>query len=197
MTAEKRVCCDEGLWETGGNEPTIKPMLELLSQWDYWPHAHKQCGTVNEAIAFLKRKWGKSDYGSVLFFATHGSPGSITFSKSKEESISLCDLAHANCLYENCQDCYVHFSACNVLQDEAAVRYFLEETGAAAVSGYMTDVGWAESSKPALPLDLMLLNQLCVEKVDFSDGRSLRKLLRIEGDLRRRFGDCLFRIVQR
>ena len=192
----RRICCVEGFYEYGDKEPTIKPMLELLSQWDYWPHVHMQCGTVHLAKAFLGEKWNESDYNSVLFFATHGSAGSITLSES--ESISLGELARDGCLSGQCEGCYVHFSACNVLEDESAVRDFLQETGAAAVSGYRTDVGWAENDKPALPLDLMLLNQLYEKGIDFSDAKSFRpKLRKIELNLQRRFGDCQFRIVQR
>ncbi len=192
----RRICCVEGFYEYGGKEPTIKPMLELLSQWEYWPHVHVQCGTADEAIGFLGKKWNESDYNSVLFFATHGSAGSITLSESS--SISLGELARADCLSGQCVGCYVHFSACNVLEDESAVRDFLQETGAAAVSGYRTDVGWAENDKPALPLDLMLLNQLYEKGIDFSDAKSFRpKLKKMELNLQRRFGDCQFEIVQR
>ena len=197
MTAKKRVCCVEGLWENGGKEPTIKPMLKMLTQWDYWPHVHKRCGTVKMAKAFLAEKWKESDYNSVLFFATHGSAGSITLSES--ESISLYKLARDGCLSGQCEGCYVHFSACNVLEDETAVKDFLKETGAAAVSGYRTDVGWAENSKPALLSDLMLLNALWEADIDFSRGKRRWRtdLKTIEGDLQRRFGDCQFEIVQR
>ncbi len=197
MTANNgRVCCVEGLYEYGCEEPSIKPMLELLSQWGYWPHVHVQCGTVDLASAFLREKWNESAYGSVLFFATHGSPGCITLSESNEEWINLGDLAVV--LSDQCEECYVHFSACNVLQDKTAVDAFLRITGATAVSGYRTDVGWAESAKPALPLDLMLLNQLWQAEIDFSNRRSFRpKLDKIELDLQRRFGDCQFEIVQK
>ena len=197
MTAKKRVCCVEGLWETGGKEPTIKPMLKMLTQWDYWPHVHKRCGTVKMAKAFLAEKWKESANGSVLFFATHGSPGSITLSNSKKEWICLGELAR--CLSGQCVGCYVHFSACNVLEDETAVKDFLKETGAAAVSGYRTDVGWAENSKPALLSDLMLLNALWEADIDFSrrKRRWRTDLKTIELDLQRRFGDCQFEIVQR
>ena len=197
MTANKRVCCVEGLWETGGKEPTIKPMLKMLTQWDYWPHVHKRCGTVEMAKAFLAEKWKESANGSVLFFATHGSPGWITLSNSKKEWICLGVLAR--CLSGQCKGRYVHFSACDVLKREVAVKNFLEKTGAAAVSGYRTDVGWAEAEKPALLSDLMLLNALWEADIDFSPGkRKWRNDLKtIEGDLQRRFGDCQFEIVQR
>ena len=33
---ERRICCVEAFWEDEGQvvEPTIKPMLEMLSQWE-------------------------------------------------------------------------------------------------------------------------------------------------------------------
>ena len=148
MTAKqsRRVCCVEGLYEYGGKEPTIKPMLQLLTQWGYWPHVYKRCKTVQQAKAFLRKDWNESTYDSVLFFATHGEPGRIALSEG--ESISLGDLARDDCLWGQCERCYVHFSACDVLENKDAVEDFLRETGAAAVSGYRTDVGWAETKNP-------------------------------------------------
>lgn len=194
---QKRVCCVEALWEDDGNEPTIKPMLELLTQWKYWPHVHIQCGTVDLAKAFLKEKWNESPANSVLFFAAHGSPGSITLSNYNEESICLYELA--DFLAGQCNGRYVHFSACSVLKNMNAVDYFLENTGAAAVSGYRTDTGWAEADKPALLSDLMMLNALWEGGLDFSPRkRKWREGLKtIECDLKRRFFDCKFKIVQR
>ena len=196
---KKRICCIEAYWEDEGQvaEPTIKPMLEMLCQWGYWPHIHTKCGTVAEAKKFLEDEWNESPKGSVLFFATHGSPGWITFSNSREEWICLRDLAH--CLSGQCKGRYVHISACNVFEDKTVVQNFLRKTGAAAVSGYRTDVGWAETEKPAVLSDLMLLNALWEAVLDFSPGkRKWRNDLKtIEGDVQRRFGDCQFEIVQR
>ena len=201
MTEYERVVCVEGLYEYDDDtEPSIKPMLELLSQWGYWPHAHLQCGTVDFAKAFLREKWSESVIGSVLFFSCHGSEEGITLSDANEEWISLGDLAVflATECEGGCDQCLVHFSACNVLEDKTAVNAFLEVTRAAAVSGYRTDVGWADKEKPALPLDLMLLNQLWLKNIDFSKPRSYKpKLKNIELDLQRRFGDCQFEIVRR
>ncbi len=198
MTANKnrRICCVEGLHEDGGKQPTIKPMLKLLTQWDYWPHVHKQCKTIQEAKAFLRKYWRDSTDDSVLFFFTHGEPGRITLSEG--ESISLGDLAHDDCLRDQCQSRYVHFCACDVLEDKSAIEDFLRETGAAAVSGYRTDVGWADSDKPAVLSDLMLLNQLWEADIGFSDLRQFKTPLKqIEGDLQRRFGDCEFKMMVR
>lgn len=133
-------------------------------------------------------------YGSVLYFASHGSEGSVTL--SDRESIDLRCLGQEACLWGQCVGCYVHFSACNVFENEDAVRDFLVQTGAAAVSGYRTDVGWAESKKPAVPLDLMLFNHLWevgLERFD-ADG-AIEKLEAVEHDLQRRFGDCQFNIM--
>ena len=193
----RRICCVEGVYGYGdsGDEPSIKPMLELLSQWEYWPHVWERCRTVDQMKLFLADSWSQSDYGSVLYFASHGCPGRIELS-SDEESIDLRALARTECLWGQCVGCYVHFSACNVLEDRAAAENFLRETGAAAVSGYRTDVGWAENEKPALPLELMLFNELWETQVRrFDDRGAMKELEMIEGDLQRRFGDCEFSIV--
>jgi len=192
--ARRRICCVEGIYEYGDSddEPSIKPMLELLSQWEYWPHVWERCRTVEQMRLFLADRWSQSGPGSVLYFASHGGPGSIQLS-SEKESIKLKKLAKMDCLKGKCKGCYVHFSACNVLEDETAVNDFLRETGAAAVSGYRTDVGWAESEKPAVPLDLMLFNQLWEAPVKRFNSRTAKaKLEEIEGDLKRRFCDCEF-----
>lgn len=196
MTADRRrICCVEGVYGHGNSddEPSIKPMLELLSQWEYWPHVWERCRTVEHMKLFLADRWSQSAYGSVLYFASHGSPGSIQLSSDKE-SIDLRTLA-GDCLRQQCVGCYVHFSACNILEDEAAVEHFLRETGAAAVSGYRTDVGWAELEKPAVPLDLMLFNQLWEAPVKrFDDRTAIASLEKIKGALQRRFHDCEFNI---
>ena len=99
-------------------------------------------------------------------------------------------------LWQQCVGCYVHFSACNVFEDAGAVKRFRNETGAAAVSGYRTDVGWVDMRKPALALDLMLMNLLWEAGIDFLNPRSFRpRLRRLEEDLQRRFGDCQFSIA--
>ena len=193
---DRRICCVEGFYEYEDEdqaEPTIKPMLQMLSQWKYWPHCHNKCRTIDHAKRFLGKTWRESPDNSVLFFATHGCPGKVTLSKS----ISLGKLG--DCLSGQCKSRYVHFSACNVLEDKTAVEEFLRKTGAAAVSGYRTDVGWAGNEKPAVLSDLMLLNQLWEADIDFSPRkRKWRKALeKIELDLQRRFGDCQFKIVQR
>lgn len=169
-------------------------MLELLSQWEYWPHVWERCRTLGQMKSFLADSWNQSDYGSVLYFASHGSEGSITL--SDRESIDLRSLGQEPCLWGQCVGCYVHFSACNVFENEAAVHDFIASTGAAAVSGYRTDVGWAESKKPAVPLDLMLFNQLWETGLErFDDDGTIEKLEAVEHDLQRRFGDCQFKMV--
>ena len=197
----RRICCVEAFWEDEDQvvEPTIGPMLETLFQWKYWPHVHTKCGTIAEVKWFLGKEWIESDYGSVLFFATHGCGSPALIKLSEGESISLRKLAGSGWLAGQCEGRLVHFSACNILEDKDAVDFFLQKTGAAAVSGYGTDVGWAGSSKPALLSDLMLLNQLSEAEIDFaSDHESFREpLAEIEVDLQRRFCDCQFRIVQR
>lgn len=187
----------EGVYGYGGSydEPSIKPMLDLLSQWEYWPHVYERCRVKKQMELFLVDRWAQSNYGSVLYFATHGQPGRISL-RADAASIPLEDLGRTDALSGQCVGCHVHFSACNVLEDESAVRYFLRETGAVAASGYRTAVGWAESSRPAVPLDLMLFNQLWERDVDFSNARSFKpKLRKIEEDLQRRFGDSEFKIV--
>ena len=196
MVGTRRICCIEGEWGYGGTkeEPSIKPILGMFAQWEYWPFVHKRCLTTAEAEAFLNREWGASGYGSVLYLATHGAKGSVEL--SDDETFSLQKLANTEALWGQCVGAYVHVSACNVLEDESAAKVFLRETGAAAISGYQTDVGWAEPRKPALPLDIMLLNQLWEEDIDLQDsGDCRRKLRTIEEDLQRRFGDCQFKIM--
>lgn len=198
-TAEDpRICCVEANYEYGGEEPTIKPMLEMLSQWGYWPHVHLQCGTADLAKAFLREKWHRSAVGSVLLFAVHGSPGCITLSElSGDQSISLECLARS-CLAGACRGRYVHFSACNVFENRGAAEDYQREIGATAVSWYGEEVGWAEADKPALLADLMLLNALSEAEINFCDRSDFRpKLGQIERDMQERFFDCQFEMVCR
>ena len=195
MTKKKpRIVCLEGLYdEKNTPEPTIKPMLEMFKQWGYWDYCWQQTGQTVEAKEFLAEAWSQSEYGSVLYIASHGSAGSIDLSTG--QSISLSDLCVDPILWQQCVGCYVHFSACNIIDNADAVNHFREETGAAAVSGYRTDVGWLDMRKPAFALDLMLMNHLSEAKLDFSEPDSYTsKLQAIEEELQLRFGDCQFSI---
>ena len=172
----RRICCIEGFYEYEDeeqSEPTIRHMLDMLAQWSYWPNVYTKCGTLAEAKWFLGKEWRNSAYDSVLLFSTHGDDrGNISFG---EGSISLGELGVTIGWGASARGGLVHFSACYVLKDKRAVDDFLRETSATAVSGYGTDVGWAEYEKPGLLSDLMLLSALWEGEINFSDGRKLQE----------------------
>ena len=200
MKKQRRICCVEGVYGEyeSLDEPSIRPMLELLSQWEYWPHVYERCRVIDQMTAFLSdRWWPQSKAGSILYFATHGWPGGISLTdEESDESDAICLRELGRVLSGKCDGRFVHFSGCDVLKDKDAVRHFLKETAATAVSGYGTEVGWAELRKSTVPLELMLFNRLWEKKVDFSDRKNFGPELRkIKKDLQCRFSDSKFKIV--
>ena len=196
------IYCIEGHWQYDPDDPTaepsVEPLLQMLCRGRPWNYVRRNAATDGELFYWMKHEWKKCPKGSILYFATHGDEGAISLERGNESPlVSIEELGKRI----DCGRRLVHFSACSTLAcDEDRVRFFMEKSGAAAVSGYRTDVGWAsELWPPAALCDLMLFSEIADQEIDLSDmsdGRkaSRRKLLRLRDRLQKRFCDCRFHL---
>ena len=195
------IYCIEGHWHEADDptvEPSVEPLLQMLHRRGLWNYVRRNAGTDDELFYWMRHEWSELSAGSILYFATHGEEGKIALGSDEQHysSVPIEKLAEIDC-----RGCLVHFSACSTLAcDEDRIRFFMEKSGAAAVSGYRTDVGWTSKSwPPAALLDLMLFSVIGEENIDLSDlsdGRSTssRRLRALKEDLQKRFYDCCFQL---
>ena len=203
----KRIYCIEGHWDYGNREvePSVQPMLEQMRNMGLWDYARRDCATMEELKYFLRREWHRCNYGSILYFATHGAPGEVWL--SDDHVVALEQLGAE--LEGQCGDCLVHFGGCHVMAaGEAQLDAFMEKTGAMGVSGYKVEAGWTSAldgggrrqpvpGAPALALELLFFSTIHTEGIQLTDGRQFRKLRRLAANLQSRFQDCEFELKTR
>lgn len=125
-------------------------MLDLLWHWGDWnvPYIHRDIGTRDEFDYYL-RKWAQrqADRFPILYLATHGDSGEITFGdwRRSRNHVTLDQIAEQ--LEDRCHGRIVHFGACEVLATRSRdIRRFLNKTGLLAVSGYQSQVEWFDGT---------------------------------------------------
>lgn len=200
MKKKRRIYCVEGVWNYGDQEvePSVAPMLEMLKSQDLWAYARRDCATVPEFKYYIEWEWPRCREGSVLYIASHGSPGGIQLSEG--HPLGLDTLGEH--LAESCNGCLVHLGGCKVLHgDEHVVRHkvknFLDRTQAMGISGYGVETGWTDNWAPALALELMLFSSIKTEDLHLENGRHFPALRRIAAKLQARFDDCEFDLYTR
>lgn len=194
------IYCIEGVW---GYEGSVEPMLEMLRKLGQWDYRRRDCATAAELKYYLDNEW--EPHGSrrqrpkysVLYLATHGSPGSITL--SGDEYFGLDTLGEW--LEGRCQNCLVHFGGCEILggkdvnATDQRIKTFLRKTEARGISGYGKPVGWTDVRGPAaVALELMLFSTISTEQINLADGRSFRKLTKPVNELKKKFEKCEFNL---
>lgn len=195
MKLEKRIYCIEGIWDCGAQEvePSVEPILEMLSRLGQWAYARRDCATTGDLKYYLEHEWRRCRPGSVLYIAAHGTPGTISLSENHD-----LDMETLGSLLEGaCRNCLVHFASCEVLggnRDDVRqrVKRFLAKTGAMGVSGYSVEAGWAGTSAPAMALELMLFSSIQDERIDLANSKHVPALRRLVANLQKRFEDCEF-----
>ncbi len=137
------VMCLEGPWHDDlHRRGTVRPMLEMLESVGACSHIHRDVNTTEEARNLL-RKWSQAKYShwSVLYLASHGSKGQISFGR---EDVTLDELGEW--LEGRCTGRVVYFGACAVMRDSNAVAAFARRTKASHVLGYTTNIDWIDAA---------------------------------------------------
>lgn len=148
---ENGIFCLEGEWEPDlRSRQSVLPMLELLERFGEVKFIHRDVATVGEVQRYLK-VWQQQRYKDycVLYLATHGSKGNVTW--SARNTSSLDELGEA--LTGTAKGCYIYFGSCLTLFNSAEVQRFADRTGAEGVLGYRRSVNWIETAA----FDVLLL----------------------------------------
>ena len=153
-------CLEVGEWYGSLKEKTsVEPMLELLRQSPLRvPFIHRDIATEGE-LRFYLSKWvqGRHRAYPILYLAFHGSPGCINLNKEngRPTTIGTDDLfSH---LEGKCKGRIVHFGACSVLDVHGkTMNRSLAQSGAAAISGFRSDVDWTQAAF----LEMLYLSEL-------------------------------------
>lgn len=191
------IYCVEGHWHAADDptkEPSVEPLLQMLDRLGLWNNVRRNAATDDELFYWMRNEWYKCAEGSILYFATHGGEGEVWLGSDEQHysSVPLEKLSEIDC-----SGCLVHFSGCSTLAcDENRVQFFLEKSGASAVSGYRGDVGWTSRRfPPAALLDLMLFSVIADEGInvkDLNSGNVQRDLLNLRKGLQMKFPECGF-----
>lgn len=185
--------CIEGHWHEADDdpsvEPSVEPLLQMLHRRGSWRYVRRDAATAGELFYWMNNEWSACSKCKILYFATHGAEGEIHLgSEERSSTVPIEKLAEINC-----SGCLVHFSGCSILScGEDRVRFFMEKSGAAAVSGYRADVGWTSRSWPPAALCDLMLFSMIIEEGILLDGRSKPRLRTVTEELQNRFGDCCF-----
>ncbi|TDB70423.1 DUF6642 family protein [Micromonospora sp. KC723] len=139
------VFCVEGQWHRDLHERgSVLPTLELLERLGRIRFIHKDAATRDELFYFLDR-WLLKQYADyrVGFFAMHGEPSRLCL--TDWDSVALADVAER--MAGRCEGRRLYFGSCSVLRaSDAALRAFLDVTGAALICGFTREVDWVESA---------------------------------------------------
>lgn len=188
------------------SDATVEPILQYLKQNDYWDYRYRDVATTAELAYYLDKEWALCRVGSILYLSTHAGPGCITLSSGNDVYVTA-DLKRASRSEEDDltwllsgwsqENCHIHFGGCAVMANaDEWVEDFLENTGAAVVSGFKQDnIGWSDLEIPGVLAEAMLFSAL--SDVNYGDGRNYKKrLLKIKSRMDDRFDDCDFSIKQ-
>lgn len=168
-------------------------MLEAArTQQPSWQITRRNCATTSELIFWLNQGWSDCPVGSILYLATHGTPGCVTLSDGHD--ICLEQLAMYLQEAGNCSGCMVHFSGCRIMAtDLDRIGHFIRGTHASAVSGYAEDVGWLDQETPALSLEMEMFGRITPYDLTHFRQRHER-LITLRQDLQRRWDECGFKL---
>ena len=174
-------------------EPSVEPMLTLLSTLGHWNYVRRNAATAGELFYWIEHEWWKYPEGSILYIATHGAEGEIWLSTKEGYSsgVPIEKLA----MEADCSGCLVHFGGCATIagsQIDSRIQSFMDRTGAIGVSGYGDEVGWVDRWRPALALEMMLFSSIKAEGIKLAHGGSNKRLTGLRDDLQVRFPECKF-----
>ncbi len=156
------VLCLESFWHDrlDGDRLSVRPLLELLHTTRGTKYIHLTCNTIEELSFNLRQHRRYRSYG-VLYLAFHGRRGRLLLADGSELAVErLTEMARGRL-----SGCLVHFGSCWTALGEDQVYDFLEQTGAAAATGYTKAVDWIDSAA----MDLLILDRAR----EYSNAKSL------------------------
>ena len=187
--SQSGVLCIEAPWSAGNDEndetkpKSVLPGLELINTYyGYQKLLYRTCATRRELAYHFEdfkrlRPTSKNWYG-MLYFASHGSKGSMHLPGEKQE-LDLEILAEM--MGKIFSGFVVYFGSCSVMKcSDAELQRFSDLTGADMVVGYEADVDWIDSTI----LDILFLNAFSSEK------RPKSKIVFWNG-FRKRYGELI------
>lgn len=179
-TNKKNIFCLEGDWkENLKHKSSILPALELLELNTGIQSIYKTCGSYGEFEVRLKQILAdkrKYDSFEIIYLAFHGRKNHIIIG---EVDYSLEEIAKT---FEGRLDGkMIHFGSCKTLSiGEEQAKYFLEVTGAKAISGYGKNVAFISST--------------VVDILFFEMFQKFERLHSIRDNMHKHYGD-LFRAL--
>ena len=190
------IYCIEGVHQYGGEtDPTVEPMLELLQRLGSWEYLHRTCATADELESRLGTEWNaECDFGSVLYFFTHGGPDQIWL-RPDGGAVGVLTMKE----WLDCRGCHIHFSGCDTFrQGTRNLQTLMEDTEAVSVSGYAAMSDWLDPTAPALALELQLLWSLKAVGLERDyQGRRSERLADIKASIAERYRELKFHMLVR
>lgn len=174
------VYCIEADWWQDGSRASVRPVMELLHQWDpsnRVEYIHRDVATRAEFEFYIKQ-WCQRKFSTfpVLYVAMHGNRGYIEFGdRRKNETFveldELCDWIAGRGAGR-----MIHFGSCNTLKVHGStIRSFLRKTGLICVSGYGDRLDWFQSSAlDALWLGALQNRTMALQGVRSAEGELLK-----------------------
>lgn len=184
----KGIFCLEAEWFGLRSSVSVRPALEFLRASDFRvPFVHRDVATRAELEHYL-RKWLQQAHSAypILWLSIHTRrglllPGDV---RRRDEKMDFDELEER--LAGQCAGRMIHFGGCRTIDlPRARIQRFLTATKAVAVSGFLAEVDWSESTL----FEMALLLELQREPLK-ADGlaRMQRRLLRHHGTMAGRLG---------
>jgi hypothetical protein len=183
MVYPKGIFCLENEWFGLQSTVSVLPALRLLHDSDYGIRSiHRDVATRAELEHYL-RKWLMEKHAGyqVLWLAVHTRkglllPGDV---RRHDERMDLDQLQAV--LAGKCAGRIIHFGGCRtLLLPQARIDRFLRATRALAVSGFLTEVDWTESTLFEVSLMLELQKHPATRQGMHAVVRTMRRLRPVE-----------------
>jgi hypothetical protein len=156
----------EGEWSSSVKDVrSVNPVLSALSDMGQARHVRRHVNDPDDLVLQLK-KWGQRQHDSfnIGYVALHGSPGMVYFGRKSLDLLSIGGELSRTAMSKK----ILHFGSCSVLDMKPKERRELRsELGVKALTGFTTDVEWAES----LAFELLLFDVLTwYKRLDFAEA---------------------------
>lgn len=168
---EKGIFCIEGGWANDHRDTTsVRKALEFLESIEKVKTIVKQCSHRDAFFDLIsdsvQKKYNKY---AILYIACHGAPAKLFVGKGSKNIVTLDEVRE--CLKGKANGRIIHFGSCSTLDISGwALRKFLRETEALAVSGFKKDVEFVSSAV----LELLYFQQ-CQRSVDIHTIKNAMK----------------------